>query len=215
MTENQGNPPEAAIIEQITGDAEAQARKLIGNAEMSVTAEAKKTEREIAGFEEDLRAGWEARVEKIQTREVSTARIESRRLLLKARELAVAGVFDEIKAGLGHLRENPGRYRESLGNLAVEAVEAVGGDEAVLRISERDRGFADDAFAQDVRERLGTAAGGPSFRVEFDSGDNGGGCKATSADGRIVFDNTYGRRLERLRREIRAMIVGELDKINE
>ena len=215
MMENQGSPPEAAIIEQITGDAEAQARKLIGNAKLSATAEEKKTGREIERFEADLRAGWEARVEKIQTREVSTARIESRRMLLNARERAVAGVFDEIKAGLGHLRENPGRYRESLGNLAVEAVAAVGGDEAVLRISERDRGFADDAFAHDVRERLKTAADGTSFRVEFDSADIGGGCMATSADGRIVFDNTYGRRLERLRPEIRAMIVGELDKGNE
>ena len=134
---------------------------------------------------------------------------------MNARELAVAAVFDEIKAGLGHLRENPGSYRESLRNLAVEAVAAVGGDEAVLRISERDRGFADDAFAEDVRERLKTAAGGTDFRVEFDSGDNGGGCAAASADGRIVFDNTYGRRLERLRSEIRAMIVVELDKSNE
>jgi len=215
MTENQGNPPEAAIIEQITGDAESQAEKLIESAKLSVTAEEKKTGREIEKFEEDLRSGWEARVEKIRTREVSTARIESRRILLNARERAVAAVFDEIKAGLGHLREDPVSYRESLRNLAVEAVSAVGGEEAVLRISERDRGFADDAFAEDVRERLKTAAGGKSFRIEFDSGDSGGGCAATSADGRIMFDNTYGRRLERLRSEMRAKIVGELDKSNE
>jgi V/A-type H+-transporting ATPase subunit E len=214
MTDNQGTQPEAAIIEQIIGDAEAQAGKLIENARLSVTAEEKKTERELAKFEEDVRSGWEARVEKIRMREVSTARIESRRILLNAREEAVVRVFGDIKAGLGHLREDPGRYRESLRSLAVEAVAAVGGEEAVLRVSERDRGFADDAFIEDVRGRVNTLAAGTGFRVEFDSGDNGGGCIATSADGRIVFDDTYGRRLDRLRPEIRAMIVGELDRDN-
>ena len=214
MTDNHGTPPGAAIIEQIIGDAEAQARKLIENARLSVTAEEKKTERELAKFEEDVRSGWEARVEKIRMREVSTARIESRRILLNAREEAVARVFGDITASLGHLREDPGCYRESLRGLAVEAVVAVGGEEAVLRISERDRGFADDAFIEGVSGRAKTLAAGTSFRVEFDSGDNGGGCIATSADGRIVFDNTYGRRLDRLRPEIRAMIVGELDRDN-
>ena len=52
MTDNGGTPPEAAIIEQIIGDARAQAKRLVDNAALSVTAEEKKTERETATFEE-------------------------------------------------------------------------------------------------------------------------------------------------------------------
>ncbi len=215
MTEEKGSQPEAAIIEQIIGDAKAEAGKILENAKMTAAAEKKRAERELAKFEEDIRAGWEAKVEKIRMREVSTAKIEARRILLNAREQAVAGVFGDIKAGLGHLREDPGRYRESLRNLAVEAVTAVGGDDVVLIISERDGGLVDDAFIEDVRRRADAAVSGTGFRVEFDSADASGGCKATSAGGRVVFDNTYDRRLERLRSEIRAMIVTELEKTDE
>jgi vacuolar-type H+-ATPase subunit E/Vma4 len=182
---------------------------------MGVAAEEKKTEREVAKFEEDLRAGWDDRVEKIRTREVSTARIEARRLLLNARERAVVRVFDEIMSGLGFMREDPGRYRDSLTRLAVEAVRAVGGEGIVLRLSERDRGLADEGFMQAVSDGAGMAAGAGSLRLEFDTADTGGGCVATSADGRVVFDNTFPRRLERMRSELRALIVEELDSGDE
>ena len=215
MTDNEGTPPEAAIIEQIIGDAETQAKRLVDNAALGVTAEEKKTEREVAKFEQDVRAGWEDRIEKIRMREISTAKIESRRILLNAREQAVAAVFDEIAAGLGHLREDPGRYRQSLSSLAAEAVRAIGGDEVVLRISERDSGIADDDFIAGVRESAGMTSGRTHVRVEFEAEDTAGGCIAASADGRVVFDNTYGRRLERLRSDIRTSIVRELEKANE
>ena len=215
MTDGQGTPPEAAIIGQIIGDAEDQARRLIENAGIGVTAEEKKAEREKARFEEDLRAGWDSRVEKIRTREVSTARIEARRLLLNARELAVARVFDEIRAGLGHLREDPGRYRESLKRLAVEAVSAVGGDEVVLRLSERDRGLADEAFTKAVMEASGRAGDAGALKLEFHAVDSGGGCVAASPDGRVVFDNTFARRLERMRSELRSYIIDGLERGDE
>ena len=213
MTESQGTHPEAAIVDEIIGDARKQAQRLVDNAKMGVTAEEKKAEREVAKFEEDLRAGWDDRVEKIRTREVSTARIEARRLLLNARERAVVRVFEEIISGLGFMREDPGRYRDSLTRLAAEAVSAVGDEGIVLRLSERDRGLADEAFVQAVSDGVAADAGG--LRLEFDAADTGGGCFATSADGRVVFDNTFPRRLERMRSELRALIVAELDSGDE
>ena len=215
MTEENNLDPEGAIVERILGDADAEAARLIANAGRAAEAEGLKTQREIEKIEADIRTGWDAKVEKIRMREVSTARIESRRILLNAREEAVSRMFGEIEEGLGHLRENPGRYRESLCRLAAEAAAAIGGEEVVLRFGERDGGLVDDAFVDEVKARLEGAAAGPRFRVEFESGDNGGGCVATSPDGRIVFDNTYGRRLERLRPELRATIVSELEKSNE
>jgi vacuolar-type H+-ATPase subunit E/Vma4 len=215
MTEMNGTPPEAAITAEILADAEAQAGKIIENAGRSAAAEKNKTQVEIAKIREDARSGWDAKVEKMRKREVSTARIEARRILLDAREQAVARLFAEIEEGLGHLREDPGRYRECLRTLAAEAVAAVGGEGVVLKFSERDRGLADESLLGEIRARVEAAAAGTTFRTEFAAGDNGGGCVAASADGRVVFDNTLRRRLERMRSGIRAMIVGKLVKTDE
>ena len=215
MTEDKGTNPEGAITEKILADAQAQARKLVDNAGRSAEAESRKTEREIAKIEEDIRAGWDAKVEKLRMREVSTARVEARRIILNAREEAVKRVFAEIGQGLEHLRTDPGRYRESLRNLAAEALTAIGGGEAVLRICERDSAVAGEAFAQDLGTYLGRTGEGPRFRIEYEGRDNGGGCIASSPDGRIVFDNTFGRRLERLRSELRALIIEGLAESDE
>lgn len=215
MTEVYGTPPEAAITAEILADAEAQAGKIMENAGRSAAAEKNKTRMEIDKIRQDARAGWEAKVEKIRKREVSIARIEARRILLEAREQAVARMFAEIEEGLGHLREDPGRYRECLRTLAAEAVAAIGGEGVVLKFSEKDRGLADESLLGEIRAAVESVAGGAVFRAEFAAGDNGGGCVAASADGRVVFDNTLGRRLERMRSGIRAMIVGKLVKTDE
>lgn len=208
MTEEPAGHPEAEIIEKIMSDAELQAKKLVENAEHAVAAEEQKTQREIREVEQDVRAGWDAKVERIRTREMSTAAIESRRTMLAAREQAVEKILGEITKGLAHLREDPRRYRESLRGLAAEAVTAVGGDEVVLKFSERDGGIVDDAFLEQVRTEVNTVSGScPQLEAVFDSGDNGGGCVAQSPDGRIVLDNTFSRRLERMVPEFRALIV--------
>lgn len=215
MTERHRVNPEEAITEKILADAHSQAERLIENADRAAAAERKKTDSEISKIEEDIRAGWDTKVEKLRMREVSIARIEARRILLNAREKAVTKMFDEIERGLEALRENPGRYREGLKNLAAEAVEAVGGDEVILKFSERDKGLVNDAFLKDLEDGIKSIAGSTRFRVEFDRDLRGGGCICISADGRIVFDNTFERRLDRLRPELRSMIVGELTRNHE
>ncbi len=210
MTGENAAAPESAITARLLADAEEQAKRIIENAERSAAAEERKTHKEIEEIERDSRADLDARIEKIHMREVSTAKIESRRILLDAREQAVARMFADIEQGLARLREDPGTYRRSLRKLAAEAAAAIGGDEVVLKFSERDRGLVDDAFLRDLEALLGDAGAGVKFRVEFTDDDGGGGCTAASPDGRVVYDNTLRRRLERMRPEIRAMIVAEL-----
>jgi vacuolar-type H+-ATPase subunit E/Vma4 len=215
MTQPEGTPPDAAITEKIIADAREQAEKLIRNAGVGAAAEQKKTEREIERIEQGARAGWDLRVEKIRMSEISTARIESRRILLDAREKAVSGLFAEIEEGLGCLREDRRRYRESLVVLAVEAVTAIGGSGVVLKFGETDRDIVDEAFLGEVRSGVEGGAAGTDFTVEFADGEMGGGCVAASPDGRIVLDNTLGRRLEEMRPAIRATIVKELARDDE
>jgi vacuolar-type H+-ATPase subunit E/Vma4 len=206
---------EAAITDKILSDGASEARKAIDSAKRAVASEEQTTAREIETVKADLRAGVEDKIRKARMREVSTARIEAKRILLDAREKAVTKIFGEVEEGLRNLREDPARYRESLISLAAEAASAVGTGEIILKFSERDRGIVDEALVGEINERTKEALKrAVALHIRFEEADYAG-CLAASSDGRIIFDNTYRRRLERMRNDLRARIVGELSQSNE
>jgi vacuolar-type H+-ATPase subunit E/Vma4 len=216
MNEEAGSAPELEIIEKIFADAEAQARKTLENARSIADAENKKTEKEAQEIQAQILAEAEVRVKKLQSKEISTARIEAKRILLRAREEAVSKVFTQIEIELNKVREDPGRYRQSLRNLAAEAVVAIGEPEVVLKVNKLDEPFVNNAFVDDLRSRVLDLSGEDlKVTLEFEALDMGGGCVAASTKGRIVFDNTFRRRLERMQPQLRTLIIRELAKSDE
>jgi len=216
MKEEIGSTPEHEIIDRILADAESQARRAIENAAKVAEAEAEKARKEGRKIQAEILAQAEGKAEKLKLREVSTAKIEAKRTLLRAREEAVSKVFAQIEGELKEIREDPDRYRRSLGNLAAEAVLGVGESQVVLKVSRADEAFVGDAFIDDVRRRVSERSGGElKVDVEFGPTDMGGGCVARSTGGRIVFDNTFRRRLGSIKPRLRSLIVKELMKSNE
>jgi len=216
MKEAIGTKPEHEIVDKILADAESQAQKAIDNARRMAEAEADKARKEGRKIQDEILAQAEETAEKLQLREVSTAKIEAKRIALRAREKAIAKVFAQIEQELEEIRGDPDQYRLSLGNLATEAVMGVGEPEVVLRVSRADKALVDDAFIDDVRRRVGERSGGSvKVDVRVEPTDMGGGCVARSKEGRIVFDNTFRRRLGSAKPRLRSLIVKELMKTNE
>jgi len=95
-------------------------------------------------------------------------------------------------------------------------VSAIGETEVQLRISGVDRPFVDDAFMERLRsaarERVGREL---AIHIDFSQADLGGGCIAASVNGRIVYDNTYSKRLERMRNQLRTSIVRDIIESDE
>ena len=216
MREEVGSAPGNEIIEKILADAESQVQQAIGNAKKTAEAESEKAGREGQKIQAEILAQAGERAQKLKLREVAIAKIEAKRILLRAREEAVSKVFAQIEEELRAIKQEPDQYRRSLRKLATEAILGVGVPEVVLKVSQADEVFVDGAFIDDVRRRVSERSGGSvKVDVKVEPTEMGGGCVASSTDGRIVFDNTFRRRLESMKPRLRSSIVKELMASNE
>jgi vacuolar-type H+-ATPase subunit E/Vma4 len=213
MNGQPGSSPEKEIIEKILGDGEAQAKRLLDNARRSEAAEQRKAEGEAEKLRKEILGQAESRARAIRSKEVATAHIQAKRHLLRAREQAISRVFTAIERELAKTRDSEEEYGRALLTLAVEAISAVGGPEVILKIDQQDRKIVEEALfdriVHGVRKRTGSEI---SIKLESDPALRGGGCVAFSTDGRVVFDNTFGRRLERMKPTLRTMIAKEVLK---
>ncbi len=205
---------EAEIVEKILADAESQAKRILENAEHTAERERDKARREAEKIYEELVERAKVEAQKIKSRQLSTGRVEARRKLLEAREKAVASIMNRIEQGLQELRQDRERYGESLRNLALESVAAVGGSEMILVFGAVDKDLVADLENQ-IREEAKQAVKGCEIEFRFEERDLGGGCIGQSRDGRVIFDNTYPRRLQRKHLEFRNIIAKEIGKIDE
>jgi vacuolar-type H+-ATPase subunit E/Vma4 len=213
MNETSNSAPEDEIIHKILSDGEALAKREIDNARRAEGMEKRKANAEAERIREEMLAQAERKVRVLRSKGIASARIEAKRIALKAREGAISKVVGLVEQGLANLREEPDRYGEALHNLAAEAVSTVGESEVTLKFGKDDEGIADAQFIAAVTQKVYEMQGAQvKIALEYDTGLVGGGCMAVSKHGRIVFDNTFRRRLERMKPALRTMIVKEVLK---
>jgi vacuolar-type H+-ATPase subunit E/Vma4 len=201
------------IIRKILGDGKARADRVRDNARRTVEAEKRKAEAEADRVSKGILDEAARKAAALKSKEVAGAHVEAKRILLRAREQAIAGVFETVREALDKVRGDTPRYRSGLLNLAVEAVRAIGLPRVNLVLGKEDEALAGPDFAEEVTRR--TSSEGPEathVEIMIDHLVTGGGCMARSEDGRVVFDNTFSRRLERLRPLLRSTIVSEVFK---
>jgi vacuolar-type H+-ATPase subunit E/Vma4 len=203
------------MVEKILGDARSEADRAIKNAGRSVEAERRKAEAEAEKVRQEILERVQRKVDRLKAKETASAQIESKRMLLKAREQAISGILETVAQELEKVREDHSRYRKVLRKLAAEAVAAVDLPEVVLRLTPEDAALVKEGFAGEVTADVKAMVGkGIEIKVETETEEGlaSGGCIAASGDGRIIFDNTFNRRLERMRPELRSLIVREVLK---
>ncbi len=213
MSEAVNSTPEDGMVEKILGDAKSEAERAIKNAERSVESERRKAETQAEKARQEVLERIRRKVETLKSKEIASAHIESKRVLLKAREQAIAGVLETIEQEVGKLREDSSGYRNALRKLAAEAVTAVDLPRVVLRIAPEDAAITEGDFLREVVGDVKTLSGKDvEIKIELDADLPSGGCISASGDGRIIFDNTFRRRLERMTPELRSLIVREVLK---
>jgi vacuolar-type H+-ATPase subunit E/Vma4 len=215
MSEETSRGSEDEIIGKIMGDGRARAARVVDNARRSAEGEKQKAEAEAGKVRKEMLDQVRRKVAAIKSKDVAGGHIEAKRVLLRAREGAISKVFDTILQELGKLHEDGPRYRKALVGLAVEAVRAIGKPEVTVALGSDDQALADENLVSDVTGRL--QAGGISgvkIDIVVDPGLGGGGCVARSKDSRVIFDNTFRRRLERMKPSLRSTIVSEVLESN-
>jgi len=205
------NSSEEAIIQKILEDAEAQARRILDGARRTGDSHRKKAETEAARVRQEIMDQAQAKADTLRAKEIATARMEAKRILLAAREEVVNAALHRIEEELAGLRKSEG-YREILLRLAREAIQAIGGSKVVLKLSKADEGLVDQDFLAELERTLvaDEAKARVEIDVRFEADLDDGGCIATSGDGRIIFDNTFTGRFERMKPELRSMLIREI-----
>jgi len=170
-----------------------EAEKAISEARAGAEAQARKT----------LEAA-KARADQIAQAILATVPQEAQRERLQAIEAQLSDIFDEA---LRRVREkNSYDYPAVLLGLAAQAIEAIGADEVVIEVSDEDRPSLDEAWLGRLGERLGRQV---KISIETTQGMDAG-LTVRSADGRRLYDNTFGARLRRLRPDIRQTLARQL-----
>jgi vacuolar-type H+-ATPase subunit E/Vma4 len=213
MSDGSAPGPETGIVDKILSDGKAQAQRLIDSAKRSAEGEIAKAQQEAQKVRQEIVSEAQRKVRTLMSKEAAGAHIESKRMLLRAREEAISSVFKIIEQGLVALRDNQPDYVRALGSLATEAAAAVGGPRVSLKVGPRDKDLVDHAFLDAVERRIKeTTQQDIKLELVVDPELSGGGCMAASEDGRIVFDNTFRRRLERMKHGLRDDVVREVLK---
>ncbi len=185
-----------ALTREILSAAEERAAEIRGaageraEAALRQAREAGATERERVVGEAGRQAARErARIE-------SAAKLEARRRLLERREAVIGRVLAAVRAhlegGLSGLER-----RQALEKLLVEAAAALGGGALTVQASPQDAPFLTPELLRQAASRLeaqGVAAEialGPPAPIL-------GGAIVTADGGRVVLDNSFDARLERM-----------------
>ena len=143
----------------------------------------------------------EARISSVKM--ISQAEMEAKKEYLNAIEELVNSIMDESVEKIKEMK-NTEKYERALEHLIRGAVEAVGGEKFKISCSTEDREKVSRISARIGREL------GVEISLEPEPINTVGGVKVKNEDGSAVLDNTVEARLERMRSEIRVMIIKQL-----
>jgi len=177
----------ATKAERIRKRAERDAKKLLGDAAK---------EAEAAG--ETILGVARRRGERAAQCVLATVDQEARGDLLAAQERELDKLFEA--AGRRLADRSACDYPAVVAGLAAQAIQAMGADRVALELAEADRPMATEAWLAEVRRRVGRDV---AVTVSQEPAAIDGGVVVRSADGRLLYDNSFAARLRRLRPELR------------
>jgi len=129
---------------------------------------------------------------------LASVEAEAQRDLLAAREGELDRLFDAARQRLAD--KGSYDYPAVLAGLAAQAIGAMAADEVIIELCEQDRALATESWLDEVRRRVGRPV---TIDVSASHAPIDGGLIVHSADGRLLYDNSFRARLERLKPELR------------
>ena len=198
------NEQETKLREAILAEASAMADDILAAARKDAdalkasSAEARRKSREAAlASAADVAAKKCAKITAAATMDIS-------RQWLERREECINEVLQEALAEVEALE---GDDREtSLEILTSEALLAVGDESCRVIVGKKDAALVTPEWIKEVRKTTFDASDTTTYTIEVDE-NLGGGVVFITEDGRMTFDNTFARRLERCRSELRLALI--------
>ncbi len=184
---------------RILSDAKLKAGELIREAEakakqMEEAAKAE-AEKEAEAFLAKARLDAEALRRRILSSKVRANRLR----LLEEKNRIVRSILSTVEERLSVISDTPG-FMDTVKKMVNEAVEAVGADQAVVRVGFNQASSKGLSFLSQDLPR------GAKLVVEEGALDELGGVVASDASNRVTFNNSFRARIDRLDTQLLALV---------
>ena len=201
MNEQETRLREAILAEaRATADGILSAARREADALKASSAEARRKSRESA-----LADAAEVSAKKC-AKIAAKATMDISRRWLERQEACIDAVLQEA---LAEVEAMEGEDRETaLETLTGEALLAVGDVSCRVIVGKKDSSVVTPEWIVAVRKTTFDSSGDATYAIEVDE-TLGGGVVFITEDGHLTFDNTFARRLERLRPELRLALIEE------
>lgn len=200
---------EKVLSDEILRDAQTKADRIRKRGQRDAKKLLDEAAKEAAAAAERTLQVARARAERVAQSLLATVEQDVRRGLLAAREAELEQLFEAARQRLA----DRSSYEPAavLAALAAQAIRAMGADRVTVELAEADRAVATEAWLADVRRRVGREV---AIEVSSEAAPIEGGVVVRSADGRLLYDNSFGARLRRLRPELRKELAAQVFKEN-
>jgi len=174
--------------EDIIRDAEEKAAKMVEGAR-------EKARKEADALLAKVRLDAEALRRSILSTKIRTNRLR----LLEEKNRIVRSIVSAAEERLSAITQSPS-FMETLKMMVGEAVEAIGTDQAVVRV-----GFV-GAKGKDLNTVGSSLSRGAKLVIEDDPIDKLGGVVATDANGKVAYNNSFRARMDRMDSQLLTII---------
>jgi vacuolar-type H+-ATPase subunit E/Vma4 len=190
-----------AICAKINQDADLEVKQLFERAQKEaqhiLDGAKKEAETQKAALLRDL----EKEVEKGKERILSTLNLEKKRLILDGKQKFVEEVLSDVKQKAAMFRNDPG-YTEFLIQAIVEGMEVLDVDRGVIYYAAADEHIFNGGFMKKAAEACRKALAKECSLTLNKSDFNDIGVIVNSHDGRMMYDNRFEARLNRMYEDI-------------
>jgi vacuolar-type H+-ATPase subunit E/Vma4 len=197
---------EGGLIEGIAQDAQAEAQRLVQEAEKSAAERRAAAAQQAEAILEEARRKSAEQAESLRRQAASTAKMQTKRIALRVREQAARQVLERARERLEQMIGSA-EYREILLGWIVEAAIGLGQAEATVNASPPELPLLDARLLAEA-ERRASELSGRTVRLTRAEGEplTGQGVVLVARGGRLAYNNQVSTRLLRRQMEVLKMI---------
>ncbi len=199
------------ICEGIRIQAEQQKEKILKSAEENAQKIIDEADNKAKIFEEQEKQKNEEDIQRLKERIYSTETIEKKRIILIQQGVFVKKVFDKIIEIANNFRSSP-QYKDFLKKSIKEGIDVIAMDKIEVAYSMMDEKFFDTAFTEDVK-KFCNPDNNKKLTIDFQKENfNDIGVIIRSFDKRIIYDNRFSIKFNRLKVDLQINIIKEIFK---
>ncbi len=194
------------IISRIKEDSDLETQEILKNAHKIADDIISSAKNKAKSEETEIIEKAKHDAELTKQRIIANAKLKSKKHCLYIKEGIIQNTFDEAETKLGNFRSSP-KYHEILKDIIEEGIESINGEDAEISVKKDDITILTNDFLKDLSNKFNM-----NLTISKESIRSNGGALIRTIDGKIVVNNTFETRMQRMRDHLRSEVAKILFK---